>query len=67
MAGVYRFDRGRNCGTCDFWQRIDDERADFPWRGECHFRPPVTTEPKFPIVTTADWCGEYVASPEATR
>ncbi len=66
MAGKYRPDRGRNCGTCDYWQRTDDDRAEFPWKGECHLQPPKA-ERRFPVVTTSDWCGEYVASQEAAE
>ena len=58
----HRPDRGRNCGTCDFWQRDDkDVSAPTPWLGTCRKNAPG---PRlgFPPVTNEDWCNEYVVA-----
>lgn len=58
-----RPDRGRNCGTCDFWQMAGDTTMKPPWPGSCRNRAP---EPAgFPATTNEDWCADYAACDDA--
>jgi hypothetical protein len=53
-----RPDRGRNCGTCDYWQPVDQTSSAPVQNGSCHIRSPQWAS--FPDRTNCDWCGEYV-------
>ena len=60
---MHRPDRGRNCGTCDFWQPADhDVVKPLPWLGTC--RKAAPNGGKFAEVTNCDWCADYVAAPD---
>lgn len=60
---MHRPDRGRNCGTCDFWQPTDnDVLKPMPWGGSC--RKAAPNGGVFPSVSNKDWCADYVAAPD---
>jgi len=75
---IERRDRGRNCGTCDYWQPLEEFPKDRPCSGTCHKGPPIYVSHitvhsdgdfniplpvAFPDVTNEDWCGEYREAP----
>lgn len=61
-----RADRGRNCGTCDFWQPSGDvDAAGLPDGGTCRRYAPAIPA-GFPATHRGEWCGEYECA-EAAR
>ena len=63
-----RADRGRNCGTCDFWQpkHVPVDALSL-YDGHCHRQPPVRTDlgnGMWPPTDRGGWCGEYAAAPD---
>lgn len=67
MSTVERRDRGRNCGTCDYWQPRPEHRQPAGSKkqiGECRRRAPINpTLPGevgcWPVMVNEQWCGEY--------